>query len=472
MKTARLLFALLLLITTDVNAAKPSEQSARPTTDYVKQCVIYQIQMRHFTPEGTIKAATERLPKLAELGVDVLYLTPVFVSDDDMDQKGWSPFQRKSGFNNPRNPYRMKDYYNVDPEYGTNDDLKEFVVNAHKLGMRVMLDMVYLHCGPNAVFLKEHPDLVERDKDGKIVCANWGFPKINHKNPELREYLLKNMEYWVTDFDVDGFRADVASAVPMSFWDEARERLEKIRPDIIMLAESSSGRNQQKAFDLDYLFTWYRAFHSVYLGKAPASEMRKTWEAAVSKHLPGSRFIHYLESHDTTTKYLEAQRPNAIWGTDVVDTALVLNFTIDGVPFLYNGQEIADTAQHSIYSLPGQMHINWPNAETSGGKARFALCQELCKLRHTQEALTHGTVTWLENSAPDDVVTFVRTTEDEQILTVINMKEKDVTVEVEMSSPNVQHQELLARGVKAISDKGNKKEFALQGCGFFVGKRK
>ena len=177
------------------------------------------------------------MPKLAELGVDILYLTPIFVSDDDPDPKGWSPHQRASGIGNPRNPYRMKDYYNVDPEYGTNDDLKEFVATAHQLKMRVMLDMVFLHCGPNAVFLKENPDFVKRDEDGKILCESWGFPKVNHENPELREYLLKNMEYWVTDFDVDGFRADVSHRVPMPFWNAARERLEKIRPDIIMLAE-------------------------------------------------------------------------------------------------------------------------------------------------------------------------------------------------------------------------------------------
>ena len=227
-----------------------------------------------------------------------------------------------------------------------------------------------------------------------------------------------------------------------------------------------------EAFDIDYHFPWLGVLHRVYQGRAPASEVRATWEKALSQYLPGSRFIRYLESHDTTTKFHDGKRPNKIWGPEVVDTALVLNFTIDGVPFLYNGQEIADTARHSIYSLPGQMFIDWPNAETPQGRARFALCQQLCALRHTENALTHGTVTWLENSAPDEVISFLRTTEDEQVLTIINMKKKDVSVVVNLPSANIPYQALLARGVETITDAKNKKTFALQGCGFFVGKRK
>jgi len=408
MKTARPLFALLLLIATNVNVAQPSEQSARPTTDYVKQCVIYQIHPRVFTKEGTLKAAEAHLPRLAELGVDILYLLPVFVSDDDMDRAGWSSSQKASGMNNPRSPYRMKDYYNIDPEYGTNEGLKDFVDKAHKLGMKVMLDMVYYHCGPNAVFLKDHPDFVMRDKDGKIFTGGWNFPVINHANPELREYLIKNMEYWARDFGVDGFRADVASSVPLSFWEAARERLETINPKIIMLAEGFRRDNQRKAFDIDYLFSWYQTLQRIYQGKSPASEVRTTWSSAFTKSLPGTRYVRYLESHDTTCKTLGWKRPNRIWGPKLVDTALVLNFTIDGVPWLYNGQEVADTARHNIHATKGSLTIDWPNAETPGGKARFTLCQKLCELRHAEKALTHGTVTWLENSAPDDVVTFVR----------------------------------------------------------------
>jgi hypothetical protein len=111
-----------------------NERQARPAPEWVTQGIMYQIQPRAFTPEGTLKAATARLPQLADLGVDILYLCPVFVSDDDPDLQGWSPRQKKSGMNNPRNPYRIKDYFHVDPEYGTDDDLKAFIAEAHRSG--------------------------------------------------------------------------------------------------------------------------------------------------------------------------------------------------------------------------------------------------------------------------------------------------------------------------------------------------
>ncbi len=237
--------ARLLALATCVSAAQPTplnERQARPSPEWVTRGVMYQIQPRAFTPEGTLKAATARLPKVAELGVDIIYLCPVFVSDDDPNTKGWSPRQRKSGMNNPRNMYRMKDYYHVDPEYGTDDDLKAFIAEAHKLGMRVLLDMVYLHCGPNAVFLAEHPDFVKRDAEGKVAVAGWGFPALNLANPELREYLWRNMEYWVREFGADGFRCDVSDGIPLDFWETARERLDKIRPDHLHAGRGHSPR--------------------------------------------------------------------------------------------------------------------------------------------------------------------------------------------------------------------------------------
>jgi len=473
MKKLLLLSIGLLAVTVSLKAAESAKVVAKPVSDYVKQCVIYQIHPRVFTKEGTLKAAEAHLPRLAELGVDILYLLPVFVSDDDMDPAGWSSSQKASGMNNPCNPYRMKDYYHVDPEYGTDQDLNEFVAQAHKLGMKVMLDMVFYHCGPNAVFLKEHPDFVKRNKDGSINTGNWNFPVLNHANPELREYLIKNMEYWARDYDVDGFRADVASMVPVSFWEEARVRLEKINPEVIMLAEGFSKNNQRKAFDIDYMFDWYKILQKVYSDKSPASDIQTTWSDAREKALPDARFIRYLESHDTTCKSLDWKRPNKIWGPELVDTALVLNFTVDGVPWLYNGQEIADTARHNIHATKGSMVIEWANAETPEGKARFTLCQKLCQLRHTEKALTEGAMTWLDNSAPDKVVSFMRTIDSEHTFVLINMTKEDVTVEVTLPfERQVTFSTLILRGVTTVKNVDNLKTLAIKGCGYYVGKLK
>lgn len=430
-----------------------NQQQARTSPEWVTRGVMYQIQPRAFTPEGTLKAAQAWLPRLAKLGVTILYLCPIFVSDDDMDRAGWSPRQKKSGMNNPRNPYRMKDFYHVDPEYGTDDDLKAFVRQAHKLKMRVMLDMVYLHCGPKAVFLEKHPDFVMRDKDGKMVLKVWNFPGLNFANSELREYLWKNMEWWVRDFDVDGFRCDVADSIPLDFWETARERLEKIRSDVGMLAEGTRKADQLKAFDLDYGwgFKW-----------DDAASIRKQWEKMrAERPRGGAKFIRFIDNHDISNDDYE-NRLEKKWGAPRVNVTLVALFTLDGVPFLYNGQEVADTARHSIYA---RLPINWANGETAAGKARFAFCQTLCALRRSDLALTQGELVWLDNDAPTAVLSYLRTFSNDKIVTVLNLTGNPVNVKLPGLAETFKP--LLAEEVK-IDAQGS---FALEAHGYFVGKK-
>ncbi len=454
----------LLALVTAVQAAAPTplnERQARKSPKWITRGVMYQLQPRAFTPEGTLKAATARLPKLAEMGVDIIYMCPVFVSDDDPNREGWSPRQKKSKMNNPRNPYRMKDYYHVDPEYGTDADLKEFIAEAHRLGIRVLLDMVYLHCGPTAVFLEEHPNFVKRDKDGKVSVAGWGFPAINMANPELREYLWKNMEYWVREFDADGFRCDVADGVPLDFWETARERLDKIRPDICMLAEGTRREDQLKAFDLDYGwgFQWTNA-----------AKIRTTW-TKIRDQRPrgGAKFIRFIDNHDIANDSYE-HRIEERWGARRVEATLVALFTLDGVPMLYNGQEVADTARHSIF---GRMPLDWSAGETPKGKARFAFCKSLCAMRHGERALTDGSLTWLDNDAPESVLSFLRTLDDQQVLAVVNLSGKEVEVQVSLpAEATPELKPLLVKGAKLGATKDGKIAFTLEGCSFYVGKEK
>lgn len=156
--------------------ATAADKTARLTTDFFKKSVIYQILPQHFTQEGTIKKAAEFLPHIRSLGVDIVYFCPIVESDNDMDTRFWSKRQKASGLNNPCNPYRMKDYFRIDPRFGNDKDLKDFVEQAHALGMKVILDLVYYHCGPKAVFIETNPDFVVRDADGKVKNGKWNFP--------------------------------------------------------------------------------------------------------------------------------------------------------------------------------------------------------------------------------------------------------------------------------------------------------
>ena len=144
------------------------EISAERRNSGLADKVIYQLFLRTFTPEGTIKAATEKLDHIASLGVDIVYFVSFCEADPDERQEYWSPRQCKSGRNNPKNPYRVCNYEKIDEEYGTAEDFREFVERAHALGMQVMIDLVYLHCGPS-VFPEKYPDLVKRDANGAII---------------------------------------------------------------------------------------------------------------------------------------------------------------------------------------------------------------------------------------------------------------------------------------------------------------
>ncbi|MGN1128846.1 MAG: alpha-amylase family glycosyl hydrolase, partial [Candidatus Flemingiibacterium sp.] len=150
----------------------------RKPQKYLERGIIYQINLRSFTNEGTLNAAAKLLPHIRKFA-DIVYLCPCFVQDDDENREFWSDRTKASKLENPLNPYRISDYYNVDPEYGTGEDLKNFVAAAHEVGLRVILDLVYFHCGPNAVFINNHPDFIVRDADGKPDMGQWHYPKLN-----------------------------------------------------------------------------------------------------------------------------------------------------------------------------------------------------------------------------------------------------------------------------------------------------
>lgn len=433
-----------------------SQRPARVSPAWITDGIMYQIQPRAFTREGTLKAAKAQLPQLAKLGVTILYLCPIFVADDDMDHKGWSARQKKADLNNPRNPYRIKDYFNVDPEYGTNQDLKDFVGEAHRLGLKVMLDLVYMHCGPNAVFIKDHPNFVQRDANGAMKLTIYNFPKIEFNNPELREYLWSNMEFLLKEFCVDGFRCDVADSIPLSFWEESRDRLQSLRPDLGMLAEGKREADQLKAFDLDYSYSAFRAWDN-------ADAMRKSWVSLRSKRPKGgAKFVRFMENHDIANDSY-AERLEKKWGTLRVEAVLVSIFSFDGVPFVYNGQEVADAARHSIF---GRLTVDWANGNTKAGRDRFEFCQRLCALRKAEKALTRGSLEWVDSSDPMKVLSILREYDGEQILTVVNLGNEPVRVELK-SVGDGKFSALLSRAVSGDAQSG----FSLEPHGFFVGKR-
>jgi glycosidase len=458
-------FILSLLFTSlAALAAEPAKnlaaQQARPSPDWLTRGVMYQVWLRGFTPEGTLRAATKRLPQVAELGANIIYLCPVQLADPDMRQEFWSKRQKASGTNNPRNPYRIKDYNRVDPEYGSEADLRAFIATAHKLGMRVLMDLVYFHCGPTSVLMKER-DFIQRDASGKATTGSWNFPRLNFESRGLREHLWANMMHWVKDFDVDGFRCDVSDAVPLDFWEEARARLEPLRPDLVMLAEGQRKDDQIKAFDINYNFTWLSKVQGIFTRGEPASSLRTLWQEMRDNRPRGARFIRYTENHDIVNDLLRAE---VVLGERGAAAMTVVHFTLDGVPMLYNGQEIGDTSHQSIYA---RWPVRWEAACLPKSKAKFAFHQKLCQLRCAAPALTSGEVVWLDNDQPDAVLSFLRRAGSEEIVTVASLSNRKLKVQIELPGKfNV----LLADGAKPSAAAG-KLTLDLDSCSYFIGKK-
>ena len=399
------------------------ETAARPTPDWFARAVIYQMQLRAFTPEGTLAAAQKRLGRIRDLGFDVVYLCPIWVADDNPDRTKWSGRQRMSGMDNPRNPYIMKDYDHVDPQYGTDDDFKAFVNEAHRLGLRVMTDLVYRHCGWGAGFLKKHRDYAMRNPDGTVRVVDPGFPlpRLDFASRGLRDMFVANMVRMVRDFGVDGFRTDMSDEVALDFWTEGRAACERYRPDLVMIAEGVHPGNLVKTFNANYAhFSCREGLMPLLYGgrslpgifgantlKEGAKSFRGAFEWETGWLPRGGRLMTFIENHDTAQEGME-DRAERILGSANQAAGLATLMALPGVPLVYNGQEICDASRLSLFAQSGRNVIDWSREASPEAQERTALLKRLIDLRHRHPALTSTLIEWLDNDCPQSVVSFVR----------------------------------------------------------------
>ena len=408
-------------------------QPARKSPDFIKKSSMYQLFLRPFTPEGTLDAAARLLPSIAALGFDIVYLCPITLADDDPREEFWSTRQKASGCGNPMNPYRMADFFQIDPEYGDDAALTRFVKKAHSLGMKVILDLVYLHCGPSPVFLESHPEYMQLAEDGTVKNGPWCFPLLNYESPALREYLWSNMEYFIREFDVDGYRCDVGDGVPLDFWEEGRRRIEALKPDVFMLNEGMKPEYLLRAFDLNYEFGWQSVLEKALSGEGSVRDMVARWTEMHDQLPEGGQVIRFIDTHDVANESYDNRLETRL-GTKGVEAALVVNFTLDGMPFVYNGYEVCDTAKHNIFAnrFHGRNFIDWSGALTEKGQQRMELLCLLNGLKHDQIALQEGDTAWLTTTQPDRLAAFTRTAGDERIAVLVNTADEPLAAQVEL----------------------------------------
>lgn len=398
-----------------VNAQKYAGTPARKTPEWFRKGLSYQIQLRAFTDEGTLRSAEAKFDHLKEIGVSTIYLWPVFVADDDTCRANWSPRQIASGFNNPKNPYRMKDYYHVDPEYGGDEALRHFVDAAHAKGLRVLLDLVYCHCGPKAVCVEQHPEFFKYDSEGRMELTRWNFPQFDFNSKPLRLYFKTNMMYWLCDYGVDGFRCDVADLIPIDFWEEIRAEMEVFNPDAVLIAEGDHPDNTHYAFNANYNWPVFQlavlellSKPEEYADRGGAAFIRACHEGFRARCPEGALGWNMIENHDWSSDDYHNRAEKRL-GHENRELGLAMCFALDGVPLIYNGQEVCDTCRHSLWSTPGACTIDWAQGESPEGQRRMSLIKDWMRLRSDfSPAMHYGSTVWLDNNRPESVCSFLR----------------------------------------------------------------
>jgi len=230
---------------------------------------------------------------------------------------------------------------------------------------------------------------------------------------------------WIREFDLDGFRCDVAEGVPADFWENARAEWEKIKPDIFMLAEGHKPELEVKAFDLDYSWPLHSALTNVLQGRAQASDVREQWEKEFKEWPRGSLHMRFSDNHDERRAIARFGEPGAL-------AASVLMFTLDGAPLLYNGMEVGDTTESGAPALFEKLPVFWPIAERRPEFPRFY--KQMIALRRSSKALRRGSVQWLPNSDEGRVLSYLRSTADEEVLVVINFSNQPFAASITTSS--------------------------------------
>ena len=388
------------LVRADVAGDRPA---ARQSPDWLRDAVVYEIFPRAFSSEGTFKGVTAQLDRLKDLGVNVIWFMPIH------------PMGKEKAKGTLGSPYAVRDYEAINPDYGTPDDLKKLIAAAHQRKIKVFIDIVANHTSWDSALISQHPDWYTHDAAGGIVPPNpdWvDVADLDYSKPALREYMTQMLVRWLRDYGLDGFRCDYASGVPTDFWEAARVEMDRVRPGLALLAEADDPALLKSAFDFDYAWDFYHAVSEALVGRAPASDIRASWENAAAKYPPGALRLRFSDNHDQL-------RTTGAVGLPAAMAASALMFTLDGVPLLYNGMEVGDTSESAAPALFERVPIRWEMAQRRPQVAPYY--RALAALRHTHPALTRGAVRWLRNGDEQRIVSFERTGETESLVVVINM---------------------------------------------------
>lgn len=373
--------------------------------------VIYQVNTRQFSPQGNFSAVIDGLDHIVELGANCIWLMPIHPIGE-VNRKG------KLG-----SPYSVKDYYGINPEFGTKDDFKRLVEEAHKRGLKVLIDWVPNHSAWDCDLVDKHPSWYAKDYKGDFRPSPWwdwsDIIEFDYNNPELRRYMVDAMKYWVETFDIDGFRCDVAGYVPNDFWYQARQALDAIKP-IFLLAEWENRDLHERAFNMTYAWSWNETMHELAHQRCSLDRLRKYYSWNERAWPDSALRMTFVSNHDK----------NAWDGTQheqfdaALPAAIVLSVLGEGMPLIHNGQEAGETKRLAFFE---QDPIEWQSHEIG------ALYRDLISFKKSLPALGNGqyggTMIQVPNTQMDAIFSFVRMDDKHKVFIVLNLSDKPVECE-------------------------------------------
>ncbi len=413
---------------------KDNEPGQVKHPEWSKNLSIYEVNVRQFTKEGTFGALEAHLPRLKELGTDILWIMPI------------NPIGELNRKGTLGSYYSVKDYMEVNPDFGTKDDFKHFVARAHELGMYVIVDWVANHSAWDNALVKEHPDWYEKDSTGKMLSPyDWtDVVEFNFSNPQMSAYMLNAMKYWVTDFDIDGYRCDVAGMVPDEFWVNTRNELDKIKP-VFMLAEDESPRHHH-AFDMTYGWEFHHIMNKIYKGENTANDIEKYLKKNDSQYPADAYRMNFITNHDENSwNGTEFERLG-----DGVKAFYVLTVSVPGMPLIYTGQESGMNKRLAFFEKDA---VEWGDYPMTG------FYKTILELKKSNPALFNGlnggSWTRINTQSDEKVFAILRQKDNNRVFTIVNLSSKPVIAELKGDIFKADYSELFS-GEKASLKPGQK----------------
>ncbi len=393
----------------NITLQNPKDKSLVTHPSWSVNTTIYEVNVRQYTPEGTFKAFSASLPKLKEMGIGILWFMPI------------NPIGLVNRKGSLGSYYSVKDYTAVNPEFGTLEDFKSVVKQAHDLGMFVIIDWVANHTAWDNVWTKTHPEFFSKDRNGKFFppVTDWAdVIDLNYDNKELWNYMRDAMKFWIEECSIDGFRCDVAEMVPLEFWKWVHPQLDAIKP-VFMLAEGNLPELHQ-AFDMTYNWQLKDLFVNCAKGNKSANDFYEYFKKEKIEYPTDSYRMVFTSNHDENTwNGTDRER----FG-DAANTFAVLTCLVPGMPLVYNGQEAGLNKRLNFFEKD---FINWDdNVMRNYYKLLFDAKKE-------NKALWNGAEGGeLQKLSINDgsVFAFIRERDSNKIISIFNLsnEKKQVTI--------------------------------------------